>query len=57
MFIYSTNTAKPHSCGEKDLKNLFTVVMLRGGNVKSKDNSQTFISEDLRWDIFFIHQP
>ena len=50
MFIYSNNAAKPHS-GDKDLRNKFPVVVSRRDNVKTKDSSQTFISEDLSWDI------
>ena len=55
MFIYSINASKPHSCGDKDLRNKFTVVVSRRDNVKTKDNSQTFISEDLNWDIVLFH--
>ena len=51
MFIYRNNAAKPHSCGDKDLKNKFSVVVSHWDNVKTKDSSQTFISEDLSWDI------
>ena len=53
MFIYSNNAAKAHSCGDKDLRNEFPVVVLRRDNVKTKDSYQTFISEDLSWDIVF----
>ena len=55
MFIYSINASKPHSGGYKDLINKFTVVVSRRDNVKTKDNSQTFISEDLSWDIVLFH--
>ena len=51
MFIYSNNAAKPYSCGDKDLRNKFPVVVSRRDNVKTKDSFQTFISEDLSWDI------
>ena len=51
MFIYNNNAAKLHSCGDKDLRNKFPVVSSRRDNVKTKDRSQTFISEDLSWDI------
>ena len=54
MFIYSNNAAKPHSCGDKDLRNKFPVVSRRD-NVKTKDSSQTFISEDLIWDTVLSH--
>ena len=53
--IYSTNVAKPHSCGDKDLRNKFPVVVSRRDNVKTKDSSQTFISDDLSWDIILSH--
>ena len=55
MFIYSTNATKPHSCWDKDLRNKFPVVVSRRDNVKTKDNSQTFIFEDLSWDILLFH--
>ena len=55
MFIYSNNATKPYSCGEKDLRNKFPVVVSRRDNVKTKDISQTFISEDLSWDIVLSH--
>ena len=55
MFIYSNNAAKSYSCGEKDLRNKFTVVVSRRDNIKTKDISQTFISEDLSWDIVLSH--
>ena len=51
MFIYRYNAAKPYSCVDKDLRNKFPVVVSRRDNVKTKDSSQTFISEDLSWDI------
>ena len=51
MFIYSNNAAKLHSFGDKDLGNKFPVVVSRRDKVKTKDSSQTFISEDLSWDI------
>ena len=51
MFIYRNNAAKPHSCGDQDLRNKFPVVVSRRENVKTKDSSQTFISEDLGLDI------
>ena len=51
MFIYSTNAAKPHSCGDKDLKNRFPFVVSHQDNVRTEHISQTFISEDLSWDI------
>ena len=51
MFIYSNSAAKPHSCGDQDLRNKFSVVVSRQDNVKTNDSSQTFISEDLSWDI------
>ena len=38
-YVYSTNAAKPHSFGDKDLKNLFPFVALRRHNVKTKDSS------------------
>ena len=47
MFIFSNNTVKPHSCGDKDLRNKFPVVVSRWDNIKTKGSSQTFISEDL----------
>ena len=50
-FVYSTNAAKPHSFGDKDLNNLFSFVALRRDNVKTRDSSQTFIFEDLSWEI------
>ena len=53
MFIYSNDAAKPHSCGDTDLRNIFPVVVSRRDNVNTKDSSQTFISEDLCWDIVF----
>jgi hypothetical protein len=46
MFIYSNNAAKPHSCGDKDLRNKFLVVVSRRDNVKTKDSSQTLISDE-----------
>ena len=49
--MYSNNAAKPHSCGGKDLRNKFPVVVSGRDNVKTKYSSQTFISEDLSWDI------
>ena len=51
MFIYSNNAAKHHICGDKDLINKFPVVSSRRDNVKTKDSSQIFVSEDLSWDI------
>ena len=47
MFVYSTNAARTHSFGDKDLKHLFPFAALRRDNVKTKDNSQTLIFEDL----------
>ena len=35
MFVYITNAAKPHSFGDKDLKNVFPFVALRLDNVKT----------------------
>ena len=55
MFIYSNNADKPHSCGNKDLRNKFPVVVSRRDNVKTKDSYQTFISEYLSWDIVFAN--
>ena len=52
MFIYSTNIAKSHSCGDEDLINKIPVFVSRCEQLKTKDSSQTFISEDLSWDIF-----
>ena len=51
MFIYSNKAAKPHSCGDEDLRNKFPVVVSSRDNVKTKGSSQTFLSEDLSWDI------
>ena len=51
MFIYSNNAAKLHSCGDKDLRNRFPVVVSRRDIIKTKESSQTFISEDLSLDI------
>ena len=51
MYVYGTYAAKPHSFGDKDLKNLFSFVALRRDNVKTRDSSQTFIFEDLSWEI------
>ena len=51
MFVYSTNAAKPHSFGDKDLNNLFSFVALRRDNVKTRDSSQTFIFKDFSWEI------
>ena len=50
-FVYITNAAKPHSFCDKDLNNLFSFVALRRDNVKTRDSSQTFIFEDLSWEI------
>ena len=55
VFIFSTNAAKPHSCGDKDIRNKFPVVMSRQDNIKTKDSSQIFIFEDFSWDIFLSH--
>ena len=51
MFIYSNNAAKLHSCGDKDLRNRFPVVVSRRDNIKTKESSQTFFSKDSSWDI------
>ena len=40
---------------KKDLRNKFPVVVSRRDNVKTKEISQTFISEDLSWDIVLSH--
>ena len=50
MFVYSSNAAKPHSSGDKDLANLFSFVALRRDNVKTRDSSQTFIFKDFSWE-------
>ena len=36
MFIYSNNAVKPHSYGDKDLRNKFPLVMSCRDNVKLK---------------------
>ena len=51
MFVYSTNAAKHHSFGDKDLINLFLFVVLRRDNVKTKDSPQNIMFEDLSWEI------
>ena len=51
MFVYSSNAAKTHSFGDKDLTNLFSFVALRRDNVKTRDSSQTLIFEDFSWEI------
>ena len=51
MFIDRNNAAKPYSWVDKDLGNKFPVVVSRRDNVKTRDSSQIFISEDLSWDI------
>ena len=40
-FVYSRAAAKPHSFGDKDLKNLFLFVALRRDTKKTKDSCQT----------------
>ena len=52
-FVYSTNAAKPHTFGDKDLNNLFSFVALRRDNVKTRYSSQTLFVEDLSWEIVF----
>ena len=34
---------------------MFPVVVLRRDNVKTEDSSQTFMYEDLSWDIVLSH--
>ena len=51
MCVYSTYAAKPHSFGDKHLNNVFLFVALRRDNVKTRDSTQTFIFEDLSWEI------
>ena len=55
MFIYSNNAANLIVVVKKDLRNKFPVVVSRRDNVKTKEISQTFISEFLSWDICLSH--
>ena len=53
LFVYSTNGAKPHSCGSKDLTKLVPVVVWCRDNVKTKESSQTFILKIYAGTLFY----